>query len=593
MTDKIILKPHLVRKSTFFEKNSPLVPAGLFTAVSEKPCLCGFPYPLPSAKKDYTCFAESGKIRWYGAKTGLTRYDPDAEFDFDRIMFFSADRDLPDNDVKALYAQGDNVWVLTESGVTLIEMPVKTPFEIAETLYEETVKYVDRRGMVSQRGLAQARNKDSAFPYAHSDNDGGFTAKYSIGEIFKYAAYKKEKGIDAPETQAAKATATRALEACLLLMYIHGRGDGFVARTYVTKDEPVPDDGIFFKRSGDKAYCCETTQSKRRNCVGYEVSCTAPVPERLRHLLTDYGYTEDDIVYKADTSSDEITLHFLNLLAAHRYLTCDDKELDDIIKDASKNIVAHILDHNLVLADYSGEATTWAKWDENYFATVDGYVDACLNSAEMLFYLKTVMEITGEEGRWLEAYNQLINERGYADLTEKHYDRMIQFTLATDSDFVNDIMYGDHMLCVASFLGLCILEKDEKLLEKYRKGFKSWIGSICKEYNPGYDFMYKLSCPDFELDELKVREWFARFNLSRLASSVSVTGRHDVPRKEYYADYKETGWLLPPDERFISKYDRNPLEFKNEDSGGMYYIESCYVYTYAYWIGRFFGFIGE
>ena len=47
------------------------------------------------------------------------------------------------------------------------------------------------------------------------------------------------------------------------------------------------------------------------------------------------------------------------------------------------------------------------------------------------------------------------------------------------------------------------------------------------------------------------------------------------------------------DERFIAKYDRNPLEYKNEDSGGVFCVESCYPYTFAYWMGRYFKFIEE
>ena len=57
--------------------------------------------------------------------------------------------------------------------------------------------------------------------------------------------------------------------------------------------------------------------------------------------------------------------------------------------------------------------------------------------------------------------------------------------------------------------------------------------------------------------------------------------------------YKETSALLPNDERFIAQNDRNPLEFKDEDSGGVYCVESCYVFTFGYWLGRYFGFIEE
>ena len=57
--------------------------------------------------------------------------------------------------------------------------------------------------------------------------------------------------------------------------------------------------------------------------------------------------------------------------------------------------------------------------------------------------------------------------------------------------------------------------------------------------------------------------------------------------------YHETSALLPNDERFIAKYDRNPLEDKSEDSGGVFCVESCYPYTFAYWIGRYFTIIEE
>lgn len=592
MKDKIILTSHPVRKCTFFPEGNKEIPAELYTVKNGKPDLTGFPCPLPNAKKDYTLFAEGNGVIWYGSSKGVTRYVPDAEYDFDKVSYYAADRDLPDNNVKAILPEGRNAWVLTDGGVTLIEEVMLTCKQVSDILLNETMETVERRGMISQKGLTEAKNLASKLPYANSDNDGGFTACFDMGEIFRYAVLKKEKGIDDPETVEAKKIATKALEACLLLCWIHGRGDGFVARTYVTTAEPTPDDGIFFKRNGNTATCVETTEAKRRGVVGYEISCAEPIPERLRHLLTDYGFTEDDVIYKADTSSDEITLQMLNFLFAHWYLTCDDPELDEIIKQTAKNIVDHIIDHKFVLADYSGESTTWAKWNEAYFMTEDGYVDGALNSAELLFYLKAVMEITGEEGRYLETYNYLINERGYADLTQKHWDRAFQTNFVEDIDLFESIMYGDHMLCSASFAGLGMLEKDPVLLEKYRKGYKAWWDtSIEREHNAGYDFLYLLGCPDAEINCDRVKEWFYRTNLSRLASGVSLKGRHDIPVRELLKGYEQTSVLLPPDERFISKYDRDTLEYKNEDSGGVMYVESCYTFDFAYWMGRLYGFV--
>ncbi len=591
MKNSINLGRHAIRQSTFFSKYDKNVPAELFGIRNETPDLTDFPYPLPCKKSEYTLCAEGDGVVWYGSKKGLTKYDRKAEYDFDRIMYYSADRDLPDNNVTAVLPEGRNAWVLTDSGVTFIEEKLLSPTEICRALLDETLRYVDRHGMISQKRLRQPRVLESAYSHGHSDNDGGFTACFDIGEIFRYATLKREKGEDHPETAQAKKVATRALEACLLLMHIHGRGDGFVARTYLTSDEPVPDDGLFFRRQGDYAVCLETTYSKQIGCAGVRIPCTAPIPERLRHLFTDEGYTENDITYKADTSSDEITIQMLNLLCAHYLLTADDPELDSIVRESCKGIMNHIIDNKFVLADYSGQSTTWAKWTEDYFKSEMGYVDGALNSAELLFYLKATMAITGEEGKWKETYDYLVNERGYADMAQQHYDRLMQASILSGMDLPEDIMFGDHMLACSSFAGLCLLEEEEPTLTKYRNGFKAWRTTLDREHNPAYDFMYLLACPSETVDTERIREWFYRSNISRIASGVSLIGRHDIPVKTYMDGYRQTSTLLPPDERFISKYDRDPLEYKNEDSGGLLYVENCYVYTYAYWIGRYFGFI--
>ncbi len=584
------LKDHLCRFCKFCSADDKSVPAELFEIKAEAPDLSGFRYPLPSKKSDYTCFSECDGVIWYGASNGVTRYDEAAERYEDKVMFFSADRDLPDNNVKAILAKENGAWVLTETGATFIEMRLISMKEKADILLNETLEYVERRGMVSQRRLNVARDYESRQPYAHSDNDGSFTAGFAVGEILRYAHLKKVKGADDPETIAAKKSATKVVEGCLLLLHVHFRGNGFVARTYHTPDEPVPDDGIFFRIKGDKAYCVETTDSVNKNIVGLEVDASGEVPERLARLYTDLGFTKEGIVYKADTSSDEITHHFLTIYFAHEYLGCDDPELDELIISSTKGLMNHIIDNGYNLIDYTGKPTTWAKWSESYFNEDFGYVDACLNASELLAYHLVTMHVTGEQGKWRESYDYLVKERGYADLGAKHFDRLYLASLSMNFDYVEDIMYGDHNLAVSSFLLLCLLEKDEELLEKYRNGFRSWRTSLEREHNPGYDIPFMLACPDDYVDLDALATWFYRTNASRLSSGVSLKSRHDIPVKKLRMGTEEISLLLPPDERFISKYDRNPLDRRDEDSGGVYCIESCYVYTFAYWIGVFFGF---
>ena len=51
----------------------------------------------------------------------------------------------------------------------------------------------------------------------------------------------------------------------------------------------------------------------------------------------------------------------------------------------------------------------------------------------------------------------------------------------------------------------------------------------------------------------------------------------------------ETSWLLTPDEHYITKYDRNPYAYGGWCS--LREVESCYPYTCAYWLGRYYGII--
>lgn len=591
----IILPPRLTRVVSHFKRYDIEVPKELLNARAIRPDLRSFPYPLPQRKSDYTCFVQGkGHVMWYGGSGGVTRYNPSADCLEDTVMYFSADRDLLDNNVKTLLADGDGVWVLTEKGVTHIDMKLISGEEKAKMLTEETLKYVSRHNMVSQRDLSRPRDIKSRVPFGHSDNDGGFTACFAIGEIFKYAALKKENGLLDPETQKARKSAFDSSEATLLLMYLPGRGDGYVARTYVTSAEPVPDDGLFFKKNGQKAVCINTTAARRRGMVGIEVKADGHIPDRLAKHYRDEGFSDTDITYKGDTSSDEITLHFLHILVAHEFLGAEDSEYDELLCEAAKNTLSHIIEHGYQLHECDGKPTTWAKWNPEYFEDGIGYADGPLNSAELMMYHRVVMHITGETGKWQKSLDKLVS-LGYVELTFRHSTRFFQSAMRAGLDIREDHMFGDNGLCTTAFWGLITLEPEGERRELLKKSFKLWRDLIACEHNPGYDFPFLLCCPEEEEDydwELAAK-WFSRHNTSRLAAGVSLDRRHDIPKRISMGGYEETSFLLMPDERFISKYDRNPLEYKNEDSGGIHCVESCYPYTFAYWLGRYFGFIAK
>ena len=591
-------KNHRSRVVTVYEKTDPRIPKRLFARVVEQADLSDIKLPLPAAKKDYTVFApgDDGVI-WMGTdNAGLTRYAPNEARKEDIVQYFAADHELPDNKVRSLWAEGHNVWVQTETGVSFIEMREMTVEEKIAGLTKETLTAIDRHGMITQKTLEKERDISSAVPYGHSDNDGGFTAEFAIGEMLRYHCMATEKGADSPDAKEALKVATRAYEAVLLLTYIHGRGDGFISRSYVTTSEPVPDDGLFFKKENGKATCLDTRHARRKGIANKVIDASAPVPDRLAALYRSEGYTDDDIIYKGDTSSDELTGHFLAYYFAHKILGPVDPELDELIKTSVRATMQHILDHGYEMWECNGEPTTWAKYSPRYFATEMAYADAALNSAMLLMYLKATMYILGEEGHWKEEHDKLV-EMGYADLPVKHYDRFYQVCSLQGIDIFEDLMYGDHGNANLAFWGLFELEHDPVLRKKYVDGYKTWRTSIAREHNPYTDFVFMLGDPDMKIDASAIATWFLRGNASMLDCAVGLFNRRDVPKRILRGGYEETDWLLPPDERMISKFDRNYWWYKEIDfdhyKKSKLEVESCYYYTLPYWMGRYYGFIAS
>ena len=597
------MKTFTVRKSTgrfreFFFKNSPAVPAELFSAQVEKPDCSGINYPLPSRKKDYTCFVTTKNALWLGADNGLTRYNENAEFEYDKVMYFSAPRELPDNKVLRLYCDdpaAGSVWVETETGVAHITLRDVGAEEKGEMHIDETVRYVDRHGMTSQKTLTVPYDITTAVRYGHCDNSGLFTSSFALGELFRYATLKRERGENDEKVKAARAHAIRALEAHLLLMYLPSRGDGFVARTFVTKDEPLPDDGLFYRINGNKATVLPTTFAKQLGVDGMEIDASVKPPERLSHLYRDEGYTDDDIIYKGDTSSDEITGHMVTIYFAHNIIGKEDPELDELMLNAAKATLKHIIDNGCRLHEPIGRDTTWAKWDTAYFSEMLGWSDGCLNACQILMYHKLVMEITGETEPWQSSYDKLVS-LGYEKLVPLHGAR---FHVSANADErrepVEELMYGDHTLFTYAYSMLIHLEKDESKKEYYRAAYRTWNDTVRREHNPMYDLPFMYSCPDDEIDTDALEKWFRRCDISRIGASPCPGARFDIPLKKRFHGDLEYGALIPNDEYPVSKHDRNPFQYQYGDTSGhtAKYLENGYLYNLPYWFGRYVGIITE
>ncbi|MFB9279546.1 hypothetical protein [Cohnella cellulosilytica] len=188
-------------------------------------------------------------VYWIGTTNGLQRVNFKEKDARDIVQYMAGPRYLYGGDdvVTGLASDGKGgVWVRTASGVTHIELRVKTIYEKTHVYEMLNDAVQDRRGMVTgteytftpnpgETGIDFDKGTFTSNPKT-DDNDGLWTAMYAIGEIFRYQTLKTE-GAKQSEIDAAKADAIRATKAVLLLDYVSGRGNGFPARSYMLTSE--------------------------------------------------------------------------------------------------------------------------------------------------------------------------------------------------------------------------------------------------------------------------------------------------------------------------------------------------------------------
>ncbi len=476
---------------------------------------------------DGTCVSvvttEDGAV-WLGSENGLTRIAAEGEYHRDRLQFFSAPRFLHDNCVRALLADGNGVWVRTETGVSHIWYEQMTYSKKAAVYDGRILSRQTRHGFVTSPHFA-AEGDFENFSHYSSDNDGLWTAMYAAGACYEYAVTGSEDSLNRART---------TVNAVLHLMDITGR-PGYPARSYIEKGEPLPGDGFW-------------------------------IP-----------YEDGSVIWKSDTSSDEIVGHVLIYLLAYELLP--DGDIKAHIKEVIADLCDHILSNGRYLVDVTGKPTRWGKWSLEYFNGI-GYCDSPLNAAELLAALKVAAHITGEE-RFAKAYREIAIDDGYADIMCEQLIRR------------EEINYSDEELCYLSYLPLVILEEDEALRAKFRLGMSQWWENIRREANPLWTYIYKLIAPEEDCDLEDCLWTLRRLPLDMRHSDAAVADRADLIYEEGLDRFnkRQIKNLLPPDERRIMKWNGNP--FAVEKGGNILEEEPGTVYTLPYWLGRYYGFIEE
>lgn len=208
---------------------------------------------------------------------------------------------------------------------------------------------------------------------------------------------------------------------------------------------------------------------------------TVPVYEQIPAYFNDLfpasaiangNIDMNQIVYKADTSSDEIAGHSALFFTAYKYLADDPADpitapLKHYISEAADRLTNLILkDDHYYIEDATGKSTQWSRWLAKYFndsvgtmesqplwaskVGVDadgndtlsyGYEDGPLNALELMALLKTTIYVTAEEfpqdqQKFKDAYDLTfdgdysksgiyVNGKGYIKLALEYIERRL------------------------------------------------------------------------------------------------------------------------------------------------------------------------
>ena len=334
--------------------------------------------------------------------------------------------------------------------------------------------------------------------------------------------------------------------------------DGFWARTYSLKDEGKSIHGnIYWSHNGDGTATGVSSKQPGEseyllhgeNLRGAVVDASAEMPERLWNDLIGSEYDIEDIVYKGDTSSDEVIGHLFIYKLAYDILGDEDPDLKALITNTVEKFVQHLVDNGYSLCEATGQPTTWGKYNRTYLHNGQNLGGAPLQSAVLLSALKLASYMTGNQ-KWEDEYRMMALDPAYeyAKVMTQNWERykmaileyaasvstVIPFLLRPlmETNTIKAVYrmilnYSDEEMGMLAYYLLFQMEDDEALLKYYREGLEDWWYSISFSENPLWYYIYQLAYPG----ETKT-DYYGNNILDTAAWSLS---RHPIDTRKYLA----------------------------------------------------------
>ncbi|MCF6286498.1 MAG: regulator [Candidatus Hydrogenedentes bacterium] len=502
-------------------------------------------------------FAPDGTL-WAGTKEGIGRYRDDADWitqnNGSKWSLRHSKRWLLDDEIRDIaFDASGTAWIATPKGVSAIKRRMMTLAEKAD-YYQKILeqRHVRPPGFVEKCQFKRP-NDLTEWDARDDDNDGEYTSLYLLMEAFRYQVTKNSE---------AKANATRAFEAIAYLHEVAG-GTGFVARTVVPS-------------SWTQMHDQNTTFSDE------EVAARRVRDPRFRYVERRWRPSADGKwLWKGDTSSDEVNGHYMGLYYFYELVAneAQKKQVSDLITTLMDYIIAN--DYTFVDPE-TGVYTRWGVWNEKILQeNHDWWVESFINRYEVLAYLRIAYHVSGDE-KYMDEHRRFVKEYNY-----KEYLRRPKAHRISEQSRIDDGMVYE--------LGTILyqLETDPELKSLLKEGL-TWVYQFVEDdQSPYFNFsMAQCGGVDTHLDQsiaflrdqpLDLRQWV-----------VDNSVREDITLVRYpMQDSLQTSRMLPPSERGVMRWDKQPWEYISGDfthPDGL--LESSGVFwLMPYWLGRYMGYI--
>ena len=502
---------------------------------------------LPNADVRALAFDPEGKL-WAATALGVARLQNDT------WSLRHSKRWLLSDDVRDIAFDGEGTaWIATGAGVSAIRRREMTLEEKAAYYLAICHERHVRPPYIVEKCWLPNPNDFSVWEPRDDDNDGTWTAMYMAMESLRWAVTKD------PE---AREHALKAYEALEFLEQVTPV-KGYFARTVIpaTTTEMADANRVMTPE--------EFAERRVRDPRAKRVD------ERW-HLSADRQWR-----WKGDTSSDEMVGHMFGYYFFYELAATESER--ERVRAHVRTIVDYIIDGGYTIRDLDGNATRWGVWaPESVKNDPDWRVEGVNKTFEVLSFLKAAHRMTGDE-KYQREYMRLIEDHGYAKIARrpKSYGRSERTHIQDD-------------LIAMSTPALLAYEKDPDLHANFMNGITWAYKTIEHDQNIFFNFVYGMAGgTSFHLEDsvafmrdhpLDLRHW-----------TIDNSKREDITFARHpMLSPQQTSRMLPPSERGVMRWDKNPWRVISGDFGDPEgHRESSGVFwLLPYWMGRYYGFIG-